>query len=256
MKILFFILFLFTVVSSAFAELKGEFTLGGQVSTIKEGDLVEGTLKIWPLENPEVSEFTKYHNSLLFNGLQLIQIQSVEPSANNADVIELKGTFIARAAKYLSSFEFNYKGQTVNIESPSLKIIPLEKKSDDFIILDQSLSLSYYQVYFILGLIIASLIIALIKREKILKWVKGLKSDPRSLAIKHFREKFQKASTREDFEEIYARKNEWLPLLEERPSVYNEFFSVMNQHQYKPSWGSEELREVKDIFDMIRGSFK
>ena len=256
MKKIFLIITLIILSSVAFAELKGDFTVAGNVNTVKEGDLIEGTLKVWPLENADTNEFAKYQNGILFNSLQLIQIQSIEPSANNADVLELKGLFLARAAKYLTNFELNYKGELVQISAPSLKIAPLEKKAEDYFILDQALNLSHYQIYLIGGLVLFLVVAAIIKRKKLVAWASGLKKDPKAMAIKHFREKFSLAVTRQDFEEIYARKNEWLPLLQEKSLAYEEFFKVMNQHQYKPQWGNEELTEVKTRFDIIRGSFK
>lgn len=254
-KIFLTITFIF-LSSVALAELKGEFSVAGNVTTAKEGDLIEGTLKVWPLENADTTEFAKYQNGILFNSLQLIQIQSIEPSFNNADVLELKGLFLARAAKYLTNFELNYKGELVQVPAPTLKIAPLEKKAEDYFILDQSLSLSHYQIYLIGGLVLILLLVAFIKRKKLIAWASGLKKDPKAMAIKHYREKFSLAVTRQDFEDIYARKNDWLPLLQERSLAYEEFFKVMNQHQYKPQWGSEELTEVKNRFDIIRGSFK
>lgn len=241
---------------SAFAEMKGDFSVNSSSATVKEGDLLEGTLKIWPVENPDPADFTNLLNTKLFNALQLIQILSVEPSANNADVLEVKGLFVVHPAKYLTSYDLKYKNETVAIEAPALKIAPLETKAQDFFVLDQSLNLSHYQMYIFAGILLVLFIIALVKRNQLIKWVRGLKKDPKAEAIRLFKDKFQKASSREDFEEIYARKEEWLPLLSARTSAYDEFFNVMNQHQYKPSWGSEELKDVKNIFDIIRGSFK
>lgn len=259
MKIVF--LTLFTFLAALFspvtiAELKGDFSLNSSQNLVKEGDLLEGTLRLWPVENPDSAEFAKLLNTKLFNTLQLIQIFSVEPSSNNADVLEMKGLFIVHASKYLTTYEMKYKNEIVPIEAPSLKVSALENKAQDFFILDQPLNLSHYRVYILGGLVLLVLLVAVVKRKKLAQLLKGVKKDPRAEAIRVFREKFQNASTREDFERIYATKDEWLPLLPVHTSAYNEFFSVMNQHQYKPAWGSEELREVKNIFDIIRGSFK
>ena len=62
--------------------------------------------------------------------------------------------------------------------------------------------------------------------------------------------------SREDFEEIYILRKEWLKLIKEQAPAYQDFFKTLNQYQYKKEWGSEELREVSDSFDVIRWSFK
>lgn len=242
--------------SSVFAELKGNFSINSPAGTIKEGDLIEGTMRIWPVENPDSAEFSNLINTKLFNALQLIQVLSVEPSANNADVLEMRGLFIAHSAKYLTTYELKYKNEIVAIEAPALKITPLETRAQEFFILDQSLNLSHYRLYIIAGILFLVCLSAFLKRKKLSTWLKSLKKDPRSEAIKFYRMKFEKASLREDYEELYARKEDWLPLIQARTTAYDEFFKVMNLHQYKPAWGAEELREVKSIFDIIRGSFK
>jgi len=122
MKTLFLALIVLLFSSLAFAELKGEFTISGEPASVVEGDLIEATLKVWPLDNPDTKDFAKLQNSILFNSLQLIQIHSIEPSANNADVLEVKGMFLARAAKYLTNFELNYKGELVQVAAPSIKV--------------------------------------------------------------------------------------------------------------------------------------
>lgn len=256
MKSIFITIFLLLISFSALAaELKAEFSLG-EITSVKEGDIVEGVLKVWPIDNFDATEFTKLQNTLFFSSFQLVQIVSIEPSANNADVIELKGNYIVRASKYLTALQLNYKGQTINVEAPQVKVTPLEKKSEDYFILDQSLNLSHYQFAILIGILILLLVASAVKRKQVKAFILGFKKDPIAEARKRFNEKFQRAGTREDFEEIYARKNEWLPLLKEQPSAYKEFFTVMNEHQYKPEWRAEELKEVKSIFDIIRGSFK
>lgn len=252
---LIFICFIFSSLTTA-SDLKTDFSIDGNISSVKEGDLVEATLKIWPLENADKSELHKLQNNVLFNSFQLIQLQSIEPSANNADVVEVKGTYLVRVAKKLETFQLNYRGQIIAVEPPLIKIISLEKKAEDFFILDQALSFSHYQIYALIVLIIILAVGTFVQRDKLKKVIKRLKKDPQALAVKYFNEKFQKASTREDFEEIYARKEEWLQLLKERPEAYKEFFNIINQHQYKPSWGSAELKDVSNVFDIIRGSFK
>lgn len=237
-------------------EIQSEFSLDTNVSSVVEGDLVQATLKVWPLESADKSEFSKLQNSLMFNSFQLIQIQSIEPSSNNADVIELKGTFIIRASKYLTTFQLNYHGQIIPVEPPRIKVVPLGKKAEDFFVLEQSLSYSHFKKILFLSLLGLIILMALIKRKKIIHLIRGYKKDPRAEAIKYFDNKFLKASNRAEFEEIYAKRNEWMPLLKIQTSAYKEFFSVINQHQYKPVWTNGELKEVQSVFDVIRRSFK
>ena len=108
-----------------------------------------------------------------------------------------------------------------------------------------------------IGLIVLLLIGVMVwKKEKLLKLLSKYKTDPVAEKIKKYNKIFSEAITRESFEEIYADKLNWFPLVKVKAPAYQEYFKVMEQHQYKKQWTAEELDEVKNCFDIIRGSFK
>ena len=150
--------FFVIAMSTAFAlEVKGTFDLTTQVTQLKEGDLVEGVFKLWPIENPDLEEFKNIQNKLFFNALQVVEVQSVAPSLNNVDVIEIKALFAVKAAKDNSQSEIKYKNQSIAIEAPAFKVIPLETKNKDYFILDQSLAHSNWFIYFlVVGLLLVA----------------------------------------------------------------------------------------------------
>ena len=82
------------------ADLQAEFIISSDLKQINEGDFIEGTLKIWPIENPDYEEFKKLINLNFFNSLILTQIQSIGSSPNNADLLEIKGLFLAKARRW------------------------------------------------------------------------------------------------------------------------------------------------------------
>ncbi len=251
------VLCFYFIFSTAIAsEIKAELNIHSETAILKEGDLAEGVFRIWPIENADFNEFRKLQGMNFFNSLNLVQIHSIDTSVNNADVVEVKGLFLVKNEKKQTLNAINYKGQSIQLMAPPIKIMPLEKRSDDYFILDQSVS--YSNIQKILMAIIAGTLIVLgfWKRGNIKQFLKKFRHDPTAIAIKRFNEKFLKASTREDFEEIYSLRNDWFKLVKIQASAYQEFFKVMNQHQYKKNWGTEELSEVQSSFDIIRGSFK
>lgn len=258
MKVLSSILLsLYLILSVCLAsEIQAEFSLPAGSSTLKEGDLVDGVLKVWPIESADLNEFNKLQNMTFFNSLSLIQIHSIEPSANNADLIEVKGLFLVKKSKDQSVTQINYKGQNISVQAPGLNITPLEKRAGDYFILDQSLSYSNLQKILLSLLAAALLFLGFWKRENLKSVIKKFKQDPTAVAIKNFNKKFLMATKREEFEEIYALRKDWLKLIKEQAPAYQEFFKVMDQHQYKKNWGAEEVSEVQNSFDVIRGSFK
>ena len=245
------------LLSTAFgAEIQSEFHIVDSDQVVKEGDIVEGILKIWPLENADIGEFKNLQEKILFDAFYLTDIQSVGPSENNADVVEMKAWFIVQGSKGLTDQVFSYKGRTILIHAPNVKIEKLGIDKDDYYIMNQSIS--YSSTTQVIFGVVVFLIIALVilKRKKLSSLFHKYKYDPKKEAIKKFRDLFSKAQSREDFEKIYSLKNDWYEFIEMKAPAYNEFFRLMETHQYKRSWSTEEINEVATGFDVIRGSFK
>lgn len=258
MKLISLLIVLFSLMFSTLhaGEIQAQFNLLSESSQLKEGDLVEGVIKVWPIENADLNEFKTIATQTFFNTFQILEIQSLEVSANNADVVEVKILFAVKSAKDIAASAIKYKNQTIVVPAPVFKVIPLQGKNKDYFVLDQAFSYTHWFKYF---LIIGGAAIALtifLMRKKIKRLIKTIKADPIEIAMKKFSQKFSNAKSREDFEEIYLLKKEWLKLLKEQTPAYQEFFKTLNQHQYKKNWGPVELKEVQESFDVIRGSFK
>lgn len=65
-----------------------------------------------------------------------------------------------------------------------------------------------------------------------------------------------KSNSREDFEMIYLKKDDWLKFVNEMTPSHDNFFKTLNAYQFKKNWERDELEEVKISFDNIRSSFK
>jgi hypothetical protein len=248
--------YLFLIGSAYSQEIQAELNLISPPPILKEGDIVEGILKVWPLENADLNEFKKIENMTLANALFTTEVESVEVSTNNADAIEAKLLFIVKRAAENTQQQLSYKGRIVRIQVPALKIAPPDKDPEDYYVLDQGLIYSNL-VKIVTGLLLIILIIVLyFKRKAIQNLIQKFKYDPVASSKKKIDEKFTNAIQREDYEEIYAIRREWLSLLSEQAPSYNDFFKLMEQHQYKKSWNIEDLNEVKNSFEAIRRSFK
>lgn len=244
------------MVSSAFAQtIQSEFIPSQSMAKIKEGDLLEATIRVWPIENADLTQFKKLEKTLLFNALYLAQVTSLGASQNNADVVELKGLFIVKTAKAQPVFTFKYNDSVIDLKSGALAIAELQGKNSDFYILDQSLNKSIIWMI-ILGILIVLLVLAVIKRKAIKEFLIGLKPDSVKKSRKKYDEIFRRAAKREDFEALYKDKDIWMALLIERAPAHFEFLKILNQHQFKKDWGSTEIEDVKSSFDIIRRSFE
>jgi hypothetical protein len=250
------ILFSFLCATGISAEIKAAFNLINETKILNEGDLVEGVLKVWPIENADLNEFRKLQNVLFFNNLLLLQLHSVEVSPNNADLVEIKGTFVVKPTKALSTFDINYKGQLITVPAIDIQIKALDQKGKTYFILDQSLNYSHSQIFIIFALVLFLLVFVYFKKDYLINKIKSLKLDPVAKMQKKYQNIFSIATNRRDYEEIYATRREWMALIKEPSPAYRDFFKTMNQHQYKKEWSPNDLNEVKESFLAIRGSFR
>lgn len=241
------------MIQCSFAQdVQSEFTLTKNVSALKEGDIFEAMIRVWPLDSADLSQFKKLEKTTLFNALYLAQITSLGVSPNNADVVELKGLFIAKSAKVQPTFIFKYNNQDITLSSGVLSIKELGDKKEDFYVLSQSLNSSYLWIaYVVIGLIL--LIVIIRKRESLIALVKPNKAKIEKKKYDHL---FKVADKREDFELLYKEKGNWIQLLVETTPAHHDFLRILNQHQFKKNWSNEEYADVRASFDVIRRSFE
>lgn len=235
--------------------INSEFLPAQNISQFKEGDIIEATIRVWPIENADLTQFKKLEKDTLFNAFYLAQITSLAPSPNNADVVELKGLFIIKSTKVEPIYVFKYNQAIIELRSGDVKVTPLGDKSQEFYILDQSLDSS--RLWMILtGAGIILMILGFVKRQKIKELLINLRPDQAKKDRKKYDELFRVASKREDFEKLYKEKNQWLALLTDKAPAHLEFLKTLNQYQFKKDWNNEELNEVRASFDIIRRSFE
>jgi hypothetical protein len=257
MKIFSFVIVYLLLSANAFSEdLKAELSLVSPSAVLKEGDIVEGILKVWPLESADLNEFDKLESLTLGNSLFVSEVENVEKSANNSDVVEVKLLFVVKRTAENSLQSLTYKEHVVNIQMPSIQIAPSDKDPEDYYVLDQGTIYSNLGKILIGLISILGILIIFFKRNAILKFLSKFQNDPVAEAKKKLDHQFGEALKREDYEKIYAQRNIWLNYIKENTSDFDIFFKKMEEHQYKKTWRLEELEEVRTSFSAISRSFK
>lgn len=257
MKILFqFILCLMLLIGSVYSqEIQSEFILSQGSGKIKEGDIFEATLRFWPIENASLDQFKVLEKTSLFNSLYLMHIISLGTSQNNADVVELKGQFIASSHLVQPTQTIKYNNQLIELKAGSLTVEELKNKTTDFYVADQSLNESKLGMI-LAGLLLIMVIICIVKRKALQDYINSFKKNSAKNLRKKYSELFRNAQTREDFEFIYKEKERWLSMLDVKAPAHVEFLKTLNQHQFKKEWKGEDYSEVKAAFEPIRRSFE
>ena len=257
MRIFYFLLLFFLVYASNVysAPIQSEFILAPGTSKLKEGDLVEGVLRFWPIENANLEQFKKLEKELLFDSFFLSQVLSLSVSANNADVVELQGLFIVTSSKTKLTYTFKYNDEAIEVKLGSVIIEELKDRSKDFYILDQSLDKTKFWIYLSIILTVL-LLVAFFKRAALRRFIEKIKPDKLKKARKRYDKLFRSADKREEFERLYREREQWLPLLTVKAPAHTEFLKTLNAHQFKKDWGNVEYSEVRTSFDIIRRSFE
>lgn len=252
MKHLLALVFLFAVSSLSISyaiEINTELKIVPESKEYHEGDIVEIDLKIWPVENAELEEFKKIEGTSLFNALEITQVNSIENSENNVDVVIVKATAVVVKAPESLPATIQYKNNAIALAAPSFKFVPLTSKQEDFYVLDQKVLSSNLIWPMLIGLISVGAGVYLYQKKY------RIKKDDKLQVKRFYQELFSNAAERKDFEKLYASRKEWIPLLSAETNAHLEFYKLMEQHQYKKEWATDVLMEIKLSFDIIRGSF-
>ncbi len=124
----------------------------------------------------------------------------------------------------------------------------------DYTIQDQSLGLSRFlkkeYLYTLLAIVLVlSFPLWTIGRKIYLK-----KKQAREMKLKseYWHSFFYSAQSREEFEEIGKRRQEWLSLLKTTPEECQKFFSILENHQYKKVVQDFELQEIKQALNGMK----
>ncbi len=252
------LIFLFLLVSHELfsQELRGEISFDGNPQVLKQGEVIGGLLKVWPIENADLNEFKKLENMTLGKNFYVTDVENIVISPNNADVVEVKLLFIVKDSKENIIEPIVYKGQQVNLSVSPTAITESKVSSKDYIIVDQKISKSNVLLVSCLAAVLVLIFFLIYKQTELKSYLSKFRNDPKLKAKNYFNQKFLTATTRSDFETIYSERSQWLDLLKEVSPPYHEFFKTIEMHQYKRIWINEELLDVKNSFDLIKESFK
>ncbi|GEM_PF-4158298 len=253
--ILLFVLF-FSILNVHSYEVTGSVENIGSDVTILEGESFLAKISIWPMTDESLEEVKRSLNGKMFlDYFYIADVQDIRFSENNSDVVvaHVKAV-LTKAYEGKSVFIWTYKSLTIPFEIKNIQPVKnaLEK---DFIILNQRDGLwgrSFEYVPYIIGILV--FILSLFGFNKYSR-VRNQKL-ARKKVFEAWREIFLNTNNRESVEDIYKRRNEWLPLVGGETPPIVRFFEELDRVQYKRDWTDIEEHKVLDAYDDIRGIFE
>ena len=201
------------------------------------GDFVSGTLKFDSKVSGQVSQL---------KGKKFLDTFYVSEVATK-DSSEAEITLIP-FGPIDSKKPLNWEGIPVNLSA--LLLGPSSSEPKSFIILERAFNSSFFEDFWpwiIMGLALLLLGVLLWKIRKNKMFLKML-AIGREKKIAFWKGIITEASNRSDFEMIYKTRKEWMSLLNLSNPKIDDFFEVLNRHQYKKDWNDGDFSEVLESY--------
>lgn len=163
----------------------------------------------------------------------------------------IDGVFVFLNEKINNSNKIVVNNKEYNLSVKKNKIIGFDNKKlkKEILILDTSIKKpkNYTWIFLIIGFFLIIGIIFLIKY-----FLRAQLKKKKELNKKNILIKIKKSSTRKDYEELYKKKNE-IKKVFTKTNELTHFFSIIDKFQYKKNWKDEELNEMHEIKEKIKG---
>lgn len=258
-KIISIVFLLLNCPSTAWSELNCKL-VSADKNELKLGAPISIKFVFWPKEEFHLAAFQEQNKneSDLLGAFYINQITSTKVSEYNeqAVVIDLEivplKAFDVNIMPMYSDSSNSCMVQLENIkfgkqkEKPEITII--DQKSEPLSGKSRKLLWSFLSVVIIFVLALLILIGKRVISKNKMKHRIALRKD-------YFKHLFASAEHREDYEKIYAIREEWIDLInsDNHKKDIEVFFAAVNLYQYQKEWKEKELNRCRDAFSKIRG---
>jgi len=241
------LIFLFQIISlSLFAQgLEAEIEFKDSPKELLVGDPLSATLRIWPLENLNEADKKQILEKDLFRFIKIVEIEKIQTSENNADILEIKFSGVVISEKKNWDQEIFVNGNPVKINSTKLQIKAFNLKGETYLYADQRLFKNkiIYLVIAILALLMIGWIFYRRKRNP---------SPVTTNDLDQIKKLILEAKNRNDFEKLYQVRNR-LIISELLKNEKDDFFQMVNEKQYKKDWSEIEIQLIRENFEKLKG---
>ena len=225
-----------------------------KVIELTPGDITKLIIRVWPCKKACINDFEKIEETFLLGHIYVSRIVSKGVSPNNNEVFELKilgvimrpfnvgGVHLLTLANatYVTSF-LKIKVNPKKLKLPK-KYFVLDQEVNE--INETSLLLILIAVLFVLTALVTAFIVH--------KKIKGKmdKQETTKKEIEKWNTLFISAKDREDYQDIYNKREDWCKYVE-RIHV-EKLENYVETIQYKRVWSGEDLFEVRQLLGSMR----
>lgn len=255
----FFLIFLLALSLPIEAEIQAKLVkvAGGSTSP---GDIFDAKLKIWPASSAMEGQFRALKGTTILGLFYVIDIQELRQSKNNADLFEAD-LILASArsfsdtnlhvldlgGKQVSTHLENFNPTGKGMVPPNQKFIFSDIEIKKFSKFTNKAAIS------LTAFLIAIIAFIFVTRKR--KQRARASETERELKLIFWREKFDAAEKREDFEFLYKNKDEWIEVGPGKTAQVQNFLDELNRHQFKRKWNGEEYHQVRFHFETLKEMF-
>lgn len=231
-------------------------------SQLKTGETIDVEIDFLPIEKLEKFKIENFNNKRIFEHFFMSNIKLFQVSENNPEVFSIHAKLtLLTEPKDNNEFFFDSGNLKIPVELRNIQIVKTNfTKVDKFILVDQIVSpvipWKIILTLTLIGLLLVYFVFRKINSRRKHNLILKIERDKTSQNLKLWNEKFLNAKIRIDFEEIFAKKNIWKSLKNSENNKIDEFLKCIERHQYKPSWGESEYREINSYFIHIKNLFK
>lgn len=234
-----------------------------QQKALLPGEIFKGRIQLLPHDGVNLERYQKMVGMDFLEYFYTVSIEKIALNKNNIDVLEIFGTFIAKApfqknALYIwtigaENLPISIKGITVINEGEGKG----DPKKDKYIIAEQPYYGLFEMNWFLLiivlmaGTTIVALFVAIFKKRNARKKATA----DRTKRISEWHEVFNNCDGRCDYENIYLSRSVWLELLDEELQDIEIFFELIEKCQYQKEWDDIDQTNISSSFDKIREVF-
>jgi hypothetical protein len=216
---------------------------------LSEGDIVEATLELWPVEKIDEVDLQGLVNKVFLKNYYIVDAGYARSSIHNADVAEVDMLLaIGSGAKSGDQIEqeIGKKTYLVKIDFPEIK--KMNEEIQGIVFWDvlrkgnfrTELTLSIAFIVCILG----GLFMIWSKKKRGQPAEKGLRKDELENIL-------AKGKSRRDFEKIYELRNQIKEKCHFDDKALHKFLRRIEEIQYKRSWTEDELSSLSSMKETI-----